>query len=258
VRGQAWSLRTLAQAAYITPDNDPMKQYFMNRVQYNLDFYNQTYTQGNPNQLGVLDGSGDHGFASIAYPSPPGPQTGLAPWQDDFFTWSVGYLSELGFTDATPLLQWKAKFPVGRMTAPGYCWIDGATYALAVRPGSTSPLYSTFADAYLATMKNSDGTPLTNSTGALYLDQPCGSQAQADWRTQLDIDNKTARGPWAAGEMTGYATSTEGFPSNMQPALAAAATSGIPNAQEAWNIFISRPVKPDYSGEPQWDIVPRN
>jgi hypothetical protein len=44
----------------------------------------------------------------------------------------------------------------------------------------------------------------------------------------------------------------------MQPALAAAATSGIPNAQEAWNIFISRPVKPDYSGEPQWDIVPRN
>jgi hypothetical protein len=43
----------------------------------------------------------------------------------------------------------------------------------------------------------------------------------------------------------------------MQPALAVAATSGIPNAQAAWNIFIKRSVKPDYSSEPEWAIVPR-
>jgi hypothetical protein len=258
IRGQAWTLRTLGQTAYITPDNDPMKQYFVDRVGYNLDFYNTTYTTGNPNQLGVLDGSGKYAFPPMAYTTASGTQTGLAPWMDDFFTWSVGYLSELGFADAKALLAWKAKFPVGRMTAPGYCWIDGATYALAVRPSSSSPLYPTFAEAYQATMRNADGTPMVNSTGAKYLDQACGSQAQADWRTQQDIDTHTARGPWAAGEMTGYATFAEGYPSNMQPALAVAATSGIPNAQSAWNIFINRPIKPDYSGEPQWAIVPRN
>lgn len=258
IRGQAWTLRTLGQTAYITPDNDPMKQYFVDRVGYNLNFYNTTYTTGNPNQLGVLDGSGQYAFPPIAYTTASGAQTGLAPWMDDFFTWSVGYLSELGFADAKPLLAWKAKFPVGRMTAPGYCWIDGATYALAVRPSSSSPLYATFAEAYQATMRNTDGTPMVNSTGAKYLDQACGSQAQADWRTQQDIDTHTARGPWAAGEMTGYATFAEGYPSNMQPALAVAATSGIPNSQTAWNIFISRSIKPDYSGEPQWAIVPRN
>jgi len=256
IRGQAWTLRTLGQVAYITPDSDPMKQYFVDRVQYNLDFYNTTFTQGNPNQLGVLDGTAS--FAPIAYTTPSGPQTGLAPWMDDFFTWSVGYLAELGFVDAQPLLAWKAKFPVGRMTAPGYCWIDGAAYALAVRPSSSSPLYSTFAEAYQATMRNADGTPMVNSTGARYLDQSCGSQAQADWRTQKDKDGKVNRSPWAAGEMTGYASFTEGFPSNMQPALAVAAASGIPNAQTAWNIFINRSVKPDYSTEPQWAIVPRN
>jgi hypothetical protein len=260
VRGQAWSLRTLGQAAYITPDSDPMKQYFVDRVGYNLTFYNDTYTNANPNQLGVLDGSGDHGFAAVAYftGASATDRTGVAPWQDDFFTWTAGYLSDLGFVDAKPLLTWKAKFPVGRMTASGYCWIDGATYALAVRPSASLPLYSTLAEAYQATMRNADGTPLTNSTGARYLDQPCGSQAQADWRTQRDLDAHTARGPWAAGEMDGYATSTEGFPSNMQPALAVAATSGVPNARSAWNIFISRPIKPDYSNDPQWAVVPGN
>ena len=257
IRGQAWTLRTLGQVAYITPDNDPMKQYFVDRVKYNLDFYNSTYTTGNSNRLGVIDGSGTYAFSPIAYTTASGTRTGLAPWMDDFFTWSVGYLAELGFADATPLLAWKAKFPVGRMTAPGYCWIDGATYALAVRSGSSSPLYSTFADAYQATMRNADGTPMVNSTGARYLDQPCGSQAQADWRTQKDRDANANRIPWTAGEMTGYASFTEGYPSNMQPALAVAATSGIPNAQTAWNIFINRSIKPDYSGEPQWAIVPR-
>lgn len=256
IRGQAWTLRTLGQTAYITPDSDPMKKYFVDRVGYNLDFYNTTFTKGNPNQLGVLDGTDS--FAPIVYAAPSGPKTGLAPWMDDFFTWSAGYLAELGFADAKPLLVWKAKFPVGRMTAPGYCWIDGATYALEVRSTASSPLYSTFSEAYQATMRKNDGTALINSTGAKYLDQPCGSQLQADWRTQYDKDNGTKRGPWSAGEMTGYATSVQGFPSNMQPALSVAATSGIPNAQAAWNIFINRPLKPDYSSAPQWAIVPRN
>jgi hypothetical protein len=256
IRGQAWVLRTLGQAAYITPDGDPMKQYFVDRVGYNLDFYNTHFTIGNPNQLGVLDGTNSYG--PIQYTAPPGPYTGLAPWMDDFFTWSIGYLTELGFSNAKPLLNWKAKFPVGRMTAPGYCWIDGAVYALAVRPGSTSPLYATFAEAYQSTMRNSDGTPMVNSTGAKYLDQACGSQAQADWRTQKDKDlGKYVGHTWRAGEMTGYATFTEGFPANMQPALAVSATSGIPNARAAWDIFIKRPVKPDYSSDPQFAIVPR-
>jgi hypothetical protein len=258
VRGQAWTLRTLGQVAYITPDNDPMKQYFMDRVGYNLAFYNSTYVTGNPNQLGVIDGTGKYAFPPIVYTTPSGASTGLAPWMDDFFTWSVGYLLELGFTDAKPLLTWKAKFPVGRITAPGYCWIDGASYTLTVRPSSTSPLFSNLGEAYRATMRNADGTPMSNSTGAKYLDQGCGSQAQADWRTQQDKDNNVIRSPWSAGEMTGYATSSLGYPSNMQPALAVAATSGIPNAQTAWNIFINRSVKPDYSSEPQWAIVPRN
>ena len=261
VRGQAWSLRTLGQTAYITPDAHPLKSYFLQRVKNNVDWYASTYVTGSPNALGVLDGSGQYAFNPMGYATPSGDKTGVGPWQDDFFTWSAGHLAELGFDAARPLLTWKAKFPVGRMMDPGYCWIDGAVYALAVRPTASSPFYASLAEAYQATMRNTDAggnaIPMVNSTGARYLDQPCGSQAQADWRTQLDRDKNTPRNAWLAGEMTGYADSAEGFPSNMQPALAVAASFGVPNAQAAWTRFISRTVKPNYAVAPQWAVVPR-
>ncbi|KRB83566.1 hypothetical protein [Duganella sp. Root198D2] len=255
VRGQAWSLRTLGHAAYITPDAHPMKAYFNQVLKDNLDFYNTTFAGSATNQLGFIDNTATS--YAVAYSGPTGPSTGVAPWMDDFFTSTVGHLDEMGFTAAQPILAWKARFPVGRMMASGYCWIDGAVYALMVRPSATSAYFTSFAEAYQATMRNNDGSPMVNSTGARYLEQPCGSQAQANWRTQVDKDANVWRSPWLAGEMTGYATSPEGYPSNMQPALAMAAATGIPNAREAWTRFINRSVKPNYSERPQFAIVPR-
>ncbi len=246
LRGQAWAMRTLGHTAYITPDAHTMKSYFTKQLDNNLEYYDKTFVKANPNQLGVYDGSGERSFEVIA----------SAPWQDDFFTWSFGYLAELGFTKAQPILQWKAKYPVGRMTAPGYCWTEGAPYYLLYRPNMSTPLYSTFAELYAANykndnMKDDDDKPMKHPAGLNYLDQPCGSQAQADWRT-------AAIGRlWLKGQMAGYSDSTLGYPANMQPALAVAATSGIPNAAQAWNIFASRAKKPDYTHEPVWAIVPR-
>ncbi|AKJ30830.1 hypothetical protein [Caldimonas brevitalea] len=257
VRGQGWSLRTLGQAAYITPDAHPMKSYFAGRLQHNLAYYNANYTQAQPNALGVIDGTGLYAFNPVVYTTATGSRTGIAPWQDDFFTWSVGHLAELGFTDAEPLLAWKARFPVGRMTAPGFCWIEGAAYAMAVRPtDQKGPLFANLAQVYTATVQegkltDDSGTTLVHPAGLKYLDQPCGSEAQAQWRTAAGGN------PWRAGQMTGYSASESGFPSNMQPALAVAATFGLPQAREAWSVFTGRSVKPDYSTGPQWALVPR-
>jgi len=57
--------------------------------------------------------------------------------------------------------------------------------------------------------------------------------------------------------MTGYSSSPEGFPSNMQPALALSVQTGTPQALAAWKLFMSRANKPDYSTAPQFDIIPR-
>ncbi|MES1930680.1 hypothetical protein SADO_15569 [Salinisphaera dokdonensis CL-ES53] len=225
VRGQAWSLRTLAQTAYITPDNHPMKAYWNRQLQNNIDWYLARYPD-NPeaNKLGFL----------VGY-MPYNKGRGLAPWQDDFFTWAMGYVVGLGFERARPMLEFKARFPVGRMTAPGYCWALGAIYTLNVRDSKSAPFYDTFAKAYAESAKP--------------------EIAQADCASQ-QMASRLGKG-YRAGDMSGYPWSEQGFPANMQPALAAAVDAGVPNAEKAWMQFESRTTKPDYATYPNWAIVPK-
>ncbi len=213
IRGQGWSLRTLGEAAYILPDTDPMKTYFQEKLQNNIAYYTSELVTKNANALGI----NPTGYA-FAYEN----GRGVAPWQDDFFTSAVGHLVEMGFTQAKPLLEWKAKFSVGRMTAPGFCWLNASSYFLLVRDAEGQPVYSSFAQAHQAQFGQNP---------------PCPSD----------------------GEMAGYPTSATGYPSNMQPALAMSADSGIANAAQAWTIFAARKTKPtDYDREPQFAIVPRS
>jgi hypothetical protein len=224
VRGQAWSLRTLAQAAYITPDSDPLKTQFTALLNSNLDWYNANYsTNVNANKLGVLV----NGYA-IVYDG----STGLAPWQDDFFTSAVGVAAELGFDKATQLLTYKSKFVIDRMTAPGSCWIDGAKYSMKVRDSSTGAIYSSFDKVY------------ANSHTADFNLLACNSTAMASY-LRLKV-----------GEMTGYSSVVTGYPSNMQPALAYAASQSAAGAA-AWQVFMGRSVKPNYGLAPQFGIIPR-
>lgn len=225
VRGQAWSLRTIGEAAYISPDTDPLKQQFASIVNHNLDWYNTNYTNNaTTNPFGVLT----HGYA-MGYNN----GTGMAPWMDDFFTSAIGHLAEMGFEKASPLLLWKAKFPIMRMTDPEACWITGAIYSLNIRASATGPFFTSMGQAHLA----SNPTTLT-SVG-------CASTAMA---SALSLK---------VGEMTGYSGMVTGYPSNMQPALAYAADVGGSAGAAAWSVFAARTVKPNYGLGPQFAIVPR-
>lgn len=224
VRGQAWSLRTLAEAAYITPDSDRLKAHFVDVMNHNLAWYNTTYTD-NPqaNVLGVLLNS------AIVYDN----KTGVAPWQDDFFTSAVGHAADLGFTEAQRLLGWKAKFPVKRMSDEGLCWISAATYTLKVRASNTGAIFTTMKEVGEATQD-----PLLRKLA-------CGSAEMATFM-KLKV-----------GEMSGYAAESTGYPSNMQPGLAYASQVSGAQGKAVWAKFMARSVKPDYSTAPQFAIVPR-
>lgn len=246
VRGQAWSLRTLGHVAFITPDAHPLKSYFVKQVDNNLNFYNTTYVTGNPNKLGAYDGSGEGAFQSST----------SAPWQDDFLTWSFGYLAELGFTKANTILQWKAQYPVGRMTSPDFCWVMASSYGLHFRDNDTGPVFDSFDKLFKSNFAsdmvyNDNVVQIANPVGSKLSDLSCGSQAQANWL------GKANGGIWPVGQMVGYANSALGYPANMQPALAVAASAGAPNASKAWTTFMARASKPDYKSAPQWAIIPR-
>jgi len=225
VRGQAWSLRTLAQAAYITPDNDPLKVHFRQFMANNLGWYNATYSDNaKANALGIIV----NGFA-VEYDN----NTGIAPWQDDFFTQAIGHAAELGFHQARPLLAWKSRFPIGRMIDPEYCWILGAAYKLKVRDSATAPFYTTLGQVYKASAPPGSAalTCASSEMGALLKLKP--------------------------GEMQGYSDGDSGYPSNMQPAAAYAADAGGNDGAKAWKVFQERKVKPNYSTNPQFAILPR-
>lgn len=226
VRGQAWSLRNLVQTAYITPDAHPMKRYWVEQLENNLEYYNKHYPYNqDANQLHVIE-----------HHEPYNHGRGLAPWMDDFFTWAIGYVAQLGYEKAEPMWRWKAKFPVGRMLAPGYCYVYASLYYINVKDNPhDSSYYKTLGKAY------------EESVSSTVEKMTCGGDEMARHMGRH----------YKPGDMVGYPWSPIGYPANMQPALASAVDAGVPGAVKAWKLFMSRPTKPNYDSYPNWDIVPR-
>jgi len=228
IRQQAWELRGYAEGAFLIPDNDTLKSEATRILSKNLEWYNAQYAN-NPaaNKLSIF-------VHSYAFNEED--KRMYKDWQGDFFTAAIGRAVELGFTDAVPMLKWKAKGPVDRMIAPGFCWITATPYYFQVRDGVTSdyPIYDSWAKVYQQSQP--DNVRATT----------CGSAEMA-----------VALGMPKAGMMIGNDATNSGYPANMQAALAYAVNSGIPGATDAWNKFISRPVVMPYSSGPQFAIVPR-
>ena len=242
IRGKAWTLRDLAEAAYLLPDSYPLKAEFNAVVHNSLDNWNQEYSN-NPgaNPLHVMNGD-------AIYSVNGGKSNGMAPWQRNFFTWSVGHAAELGFAEAIPLRNWLAKFEISLMTdwqsdpTKGYCWLEASAYSVQVKDASGNWLPS-YTAVYGATFPTLTGLA-------------CNSPAMVTAPGRLN------KKPAKAGEMAGYPYSATGFPANFQIGLAAAADSGLPNAEAAWKLFESRSVKPTapdgYNNYPNFAVLPRS
>jgi len=244
VRTTAWALRTLGHAAYILPDEHQMKDYFNEKLANNRTWLMEMYVNNSDaNSLGAAR-----------------PRSNLEgkPWMDDFFTWSIGYLVELGFTDFIPILQWKAKYPLQRMSLQdsGYCWIFGAAYTHGLGPdptawaGNPDNWFQTLAQVYQATFTNNYWMMPGDPDNRL-IDKPCGSTEMAAWLTTR-FDR-----PYAIGEMFGAASSSMGYPANLQPALAVLVDAGITDSNAAWTRLITSASRPNYSSTPQFALAPR-
>ena len=152
-----------------------------------------------------------------------------------------GHAAELGFTEAARLLAWKAKFQIGRMIAPGVCWIDAAIFSLGVRDTETSPFFATLAEAF-------------GKTVGIRAAMPCNSPERLA-QYKLDTGNVN----YVIGEMLGHSSSATGYPSNYQPALAMCVdANAVEDSDIAWEIFDTRVIQPKYGIDgPQFAVVPR-
>lgn len=236
VRGQAWALRTLGQAAYILPERAPLKDYFVDVVENNIEWYNEKYTNNSEAYaLRIIPG-----YKAIVYSHGGDERTAMSTWQQSFFTWAVGNLADKGFEGAEKLRDWFAPFQIGLMTSPGFCWEMASAYKIKVRDSRDSPIYQSLAEVY------------RNSFPKLK-DMSCDNGV-------LNAALKRLNGsgfPYPPRTMSGYPTSPTGFPANFQIGLAASVDSGLPGAEQAWQTFIQRSSQPSYATSPQFAVVPR-
>jgi hypothetical protein len=241
VRGVAWGLRNLARAAYATPDAHPLKAYFVGMVNNNIDWFNANYANASGakhNPLGVID--------------PTTGRTDDRPWMDDFFTYAVGHMVELGFTNAVAIRDFKLGYVIGRVGQNGrYCWqfpTSGGGGSVGPDAGSYYANFDQYWDANWGGLL---------AGGVALRDVPCGSEAMRSWMDSYD----PSTAPHALLQiyrLAGRPAIADSYYANLQPAAAMAADSGLPGADLVRARFFElTPVRPDYSAAPQWGLWPR-
>lgn len=238
VRGAAWAVRTLAQAASLTPDADTaLRAEFIRSLEANIDFNHATFVAQANHPFGIVTPYGD------AYGTATDGKVTEAAWMQDFYTAAYGYLlamnpsiSDAARTRLGEFFAWKARSIVGRFGGTGaseWLYRDAGVYNMVVA---------------LVDLPDWDGGkgPWPASMGALY---------DATFSAGLP-------GPRDDGNLRGgnfpEATSYWG---NLQPALAYAVEHGAAGAQAAydrmrgasnWGLLAT-----DLNANPVWSVRPR-
>ncbi len=128
LRGQAWALRSIGEAARALPEHHPMKAYFQRKLADNLTWYLNRYPR-NPNKQNV---------SPLGLVEKPDEPTVTGPWQNDFLALVVGQLAEGGDPLAQEYYRWLSRFTVGRFTHEheGFCRPKGPAAYLKIRDKS--------------------------------------------------------------------------------------------------------------------------
>jgi hypothetical protein len=136
VRGQAWSLRALGEAARSLPDGHSLKPYFQSRLAGNLKWFHDAYITNPDPSRSPMGATFDRYIGS---------RTG--PWQGDFMAIVLAQLAENGEPLAGELLAWTSRFNIGRVTsdAQGFCAARAPGYFWYIRAPNNGPFFTTWA-----------------------------------------------------------------------------------------------------------------
>ena len=137
-RAHAWSLRTLAQAAVVTPTNVPSwlksQSYFQTLLNGNRDWLLTSYVNNTSNIPAAIFHGLDMSFGSqndgniLA-------NTYSTPWQQEFEAFVLGWVVQMGNADWAPIHQWKIKSTIARTNGTsGWVRARPTPYDLAIAP----------------------------------------------------------------------------------------------------------------------------
>ena len=178
MRGQAWDLRTIGHAAWISPDADWQKNYFTDKVGKNIAWYRTNNLTENtmgyflPNNNTRLDG--------LPYGDPAHVAVGYAPWMHAFLGYALSELCYKGY-DAADVRDFALKLTVKLFTSSDavYNRFDGSSAYIASRIYDSSMSWVTLNDltqVHFYTFEKRTTTPTAlegvysdGSTGVAYM-----------------------------------------------------------------------------------------
>jgi hypothetical protein len=139
VRGAAWSLRQIDEAAWISPDDDSNADYLRFAAKENWSWLVARIPEWT-----ALQGEA-HGWLE---PGEYNYDGGFAPWQQDFFASTVIASASRGNRDAVTYLNWASNWLVGRFLSDnkGLNYRDGIAYAMPAVEGPNDRRLKTWAE----------------------------------------------------------------------------------------------------------------
>ena len=120
VRGAAWALRTIGNAAWIAPDNDAMKSYFNEKLNNNIEFITDRFLggEGHYNHAGMLEGYLEYRQAEAS------------PWMEEFAAQVFSVFATRGVEGAAEIVDWQMNYLAGRFTADDFGFSECIRYGI--------------------------------------------------------------------------------------------------------------------------------
>jgi hypothetical protein len=214
-RSFAWSLRSLAQAAKVTPANVPKwllpQSYWTSFLTDYRNFFEDQFVNNPSPERAIfratrnVNTSGDEGAKA-----PKG--TWIDPWEDEFLVTIFGWIVAMGFRDWQTSFDWKVGSTLARTsTSSGWIRAHSTPYRLILRATATSPYANNWQEAWalqqrinLATYSDpntwvtTDMTYLTYTRAALVYAQKLGTfdvTEKLNWATQ-QLKSKSWKTPY--------------------------------------------------------------
>jgi hypothetical protein len=197
-RGVAWQIRTLAQAACITPDADTtMRANFVDSLKENINFYKTDTDPYRSVGLGFIQP-----HATTSYGTTSANSYGwYASWQQHYFTAAFGYAKSLKIvdSDATALsnlgtmvsyLSQSVVNVLGGSGSTEYLYRDAGAYAYAIWPtqapnfSGAGPWHADMGDLYDATFSGAAG-PDTDGAYAVFGTKVEGGDLRGSFQTPI-------------------------------------------------------------------------
>ena len=167
LRGEAWSLRSIVEAAIANPDGSAEKAYFTRIADTNFQALLAEAASANQGQVS--------GWIQAVYGYVVGE---MAPWQEDYFASTVVLAAQNNIAGARSLLEWMTNFFAGRFlnAAQGFSPYNAIDYNLPLFVGNANTgAYQTWAalgaaaqaSPYANNVNNNAWTKIGGDYGAL-------------------------------------------------------------------------------------------